>query len=1133
MRDGVSPKKLWCTQDSVSGNTLPFSMNPLASTFILSIENKPIVKHSMLWEKVATNNDKSGQAMQSHGDPSTPESFKVSHVTITSETPPVRDLETPTTPVNGNPPTPNLSELDIVTNYSLNPKALSFKTGSVAHYLDSSTASALCVLDDLDSDGELPHTILQNLRLKNVDKIIIGHININSIRNKIHLLAEMISGRVDILLISETKLDASFPAPQFFLPGYSEPRRLDRTANGGGLLLYLRDDIPAKPLPILMGNIECIIHEVIISKKKWLLLGIYNPNKSQISNFLSTLDKILCHYLSSYDNVLIIGDFNSAIDEEDMGDFCSLHNLKSLIQVPTCYKSTENPSCIDLILTNRPYNFQNSLVVETGLSDFHLLTVTVLKTTFRKRPPKICRYRCYKNYFRENFQLDLTTRLSGIDLYEISNDDYVALLMEVLNYHAPLKTKYLRANQQPFMNKELSKAHMKRSRLRNRYRKNKSEMNKRAYKKQRNYCVSIYKKVKKSYFENLQPSSICDNKRFWKTVKPLFSEKNVSTDNITLIENNVIVSEDKKVAEIFNCFFSNAVKNLNIDSYEHFSFDNYILCKENESDDPIITAIEKYEEHPSIIKIKEIKPENSYFTFKPTDLKCVIKLIDDLNESKSGPIESIPAKILKDHCDIISPKIVIDFNSSIKTGFFPDKQKLADVSPIFKKDVKLSKENYRPVSILTALSKILEKLMLCQISDYMREKLSIYLCGFRKGMSAQNCLLLLVEKWKKSLDKREKCGVLLTDLSKAFDCLVHDLLIAKLNAYGFDYISLKLIHSYLTGRLQRVRVNASYSSWRKIDAGVPQGSVLGPELYNINSNDLFLFLLLEIANYADDNSPFTVAPTIQKVLSNLELESTSLLSWIRNNGLKENLDKFHLLLSDPNEEFMIKVGKHEIKNSKSQKLLGIEIDNKLTFNEHVASICTKASQKLHALSRVSNFMTLSQRKVIMKSFIFSQFGYCPLVWMFHSRQLNSRINRIHERALRIVYKDNVSSFEELLAQDESFTVHERNIQTLAIELYKVAFHLSPKIMELVFPLNTQNTYPGANIFKSYNVKTVTWGTESLAHLGPKIWSIVPNDFKKFSLSKFTKKIRKWRTDKCPCRLCKTYICGLGFVNTVS
>ena len=109
--------------------------------------------------------------------------------------------------------------------------------------------------------------------------------------------------------------------------------------------------------------------------------------------------------------------------------------------------------------------------------------------------------------------------------------------------------------------------------------------------------------------------------------------------------------------------------------------------------------------------------------------------------------------------------------------------------------------------------------------------------------------------------------MLLTDLSKAFDCLVHDLLIAKLHAYGFDYRSLKLIYSYLTGRLQRVRINASFSSWREIFTGVPQGSVLGPELYNINSNDLFLFMLLDIANYADDNSPFSIAPTIPKVLS--------------------------------------------------------------------------------------------------------------------------------------------------------------------------------------------------------------------------------------------------------------------------
>ena len=185
------------------------------------------------------------------------------------------------------------------------------------------------------------------------------------------------------------------------------------------------------------------------------------------------------------------------------------------------------------------------------------------------------------------------------------------------------------------------------------------------------------------------------------------------------------------------------------------------------------------------------------------------------------------------------------------------------------------------------------------------------------------------------------------------------------------------------------------------------------------------------------------------------------------------------------------------------------------------------------MSWVCNFLSLSQRKTIMKSFVSSQFGYCPLVWMFHSRKLNNRINRIHERTLRIVYKDEVSSFEELLVKDESFTVHERNIQTLAIELYKAAYHLSPKIMEFIFPLKVQPTYEGESIFETFNVKTVSWGTETLAHLGPQIWSIIPNDMKKFSLSKFKRKIRKWKTEKCPCRLCKTYVRGLGFVTISS
>ena len=179
------------------------------------------------------------------------------------------------------------------------------------------------------------------------------------------------------------------------MQGYT-PHRLDRTANGGGLLFYLRNDLPTKPLPLLFGDIECIILDLTISKKKWVMVGTYNPNKSTISKHLSVLSKNLCHYLSSYDNVILMGDLNSEMKEEAMSEFCSLYNLVSLIKVPTCFKNAENPSCIDLILTNKPHSFQNSTVLETGLSDFHKLTLTVLKTSFRKKPPQVIKYQNFK-----------------------------------------------------------------------------------------------------------------------------------------------------------------------------------------------------------------------------------------------------------------------------------------------------------------------------------------------------------------------------------------------------------------------------------------------------------------------------------------------------------------------------------------------------------------------------------------------------------------------------------------------------------------------------------------------------------------------------------------------------------------
>ena len=759
------------------------------------------------------------------------------------------------------------------------------------------------------------------------------------------------------------------------------------------------------------------------------------------------------------------------------------------------------------------------------MSDFHKLTITVLKAHFKKHPPKIITYRDYKRFSNLKFREELDTLIFEPEVTNASNDDFVNIFMNIFNRHAPLKSKSIRANENPFMTRELRKAIMVRSKLRNKLNKKKTLDARLAYNKQRNYCTSLLRRTKKDYYEKLKPSDILDNKRFWKIVKPFFSEKVVTTDSITLVEDKEIYDDDTKVAEIFNNFFSNAVNNLFINRYE-------TLNEDLDERDPILKAINKYESHESIIKIKAYNNENDNFSFTPIEIQAISKLIRSLNKSKASPENSIPAHVIKENSDIFVPRIYHDFNSSIYNGIFPNNLKNADITPVFKKGDRLDKSNYRPVSILPPLSKIFERIMFFQINKYMDPKLSMYLCGFRKNMSAQNCLLVMLEKWRTSLDNKGSCGVLLTDLSKAFDCLIHDLLIAKLHAYGFDYNALKLVHNYLTGRCQRIRINSRYSSWNDIIFGVPQGSIIGPLLFNIYLNDLFMFCeKSNLANYADDNSPYSCNNDIEAVISQLESDSKILLNWVSCNGLKANPDKFHLILSDPCKEYAINVAEFSISNSLNKKLLGVTIDNKLSFDDHVGALCNKASQKVHALSRISHFMGIKQRQIIMKAFINSQFGYCPLVWMFHSRKLNNRINKIHERSLRIVFNDNKSTFRELLLKDNSVTVHERNIQTLAIELYKILNGLSPEIMSQVFPLKEDIKYCSQNKFKTRNVHSVKYGINTLTHLGPKIWAMVPDEIKvETSLMNFKTKIRQWIPSGCPCNLCKTYTYGVGYID---
>ena len=384
---------------------------------------------------------------------------------------------------------------------------------------------------------------------------------------------------------------------------------------------------------------------------------------SNIYHHLQCISKNLDSFSSKYENFILLGDFNAEISNHFMEDFCDTYNLNALIKEATCFKNPERPTCIDHILTNHPNSFCNSKTIETGLSDFHKLTITVLRQFFKKNEPNIIKYRNYKKFCNDTFRENLLEELSSQDLQASQLEKFREIVLKVFDKHAPWKKKYIRKNQGPFMNKALRKAIMTRSRLLNKFRTNRSNENNLAYKKQRNMCVNLLRKSKKSYYNNLNVKSVTDNKLFWKSVKPCFSEKSPIDKKITLIENDKIVSKEDEVAESCNVFFSNAVKILNLKPPQE------LTQKASHIDDPIIKAIHKYQLHPSIIKIQErmIKFESPTFSFQNLSQNELEKLFCSLKSSKAQQQNDIPTQLMKENIDIFCPFITENFDFCLKT----------------------------------------------------------------------------------------------------------------------------------------------------------------------------------------------------------------------------------------------------------------------------------------------------------------------------------------------------------------------------------------------------------------------------------------------------------------------------------
>ena len=642
---------------------------------------------------------------------------------------------------------------------------------------------------------------LESLPRKYPRNIVVGYININSIRNKLDNLSMMISDNIDILIITETKIDSSFTSSQFQIEGYKIPFRLDISERSGGILVYVKDNLITKELKVtLKHDIQAVYFELNLRKYKWLIVTIYRPPQQDLKYFVEQLSYILDQY-QCYENVVVIGDFNAEPNEKKLSPLIEDYNLYNLIKNPTCFKSSKG-RCIDLVLTNRKHSFMHSKPFETGFSDHHHMIYTILKSTFEKVAPKKITYRDYKAWSLEKFKQELTMNL--VITHPTDYTQFENVFMKAIEENAPEKTKIIRANHKHHVNKELRKAIMKRNRLKNIANKTKKDEDIKRYRAQRNLVVNLNTKTKRTYYKSIQAKSIENEKQFWKTVKPLFSNTNPMKEKITLIENGKILANDEEVAECFNEYFINITNGMGIDLSLKEVYDNLTL------DEMVVRAVKKYEHHPSIKQIKSINQGTNKFQFSHVNPNEVMRQIEALDKKKSNS-GKIPTSVLKATKEDVCPFLTDCINSAIYNCRFPDELKEANVTPKFKSKDATAKSNYRPISILPSVSKIYERALKNQITPFFQEKLSVILSGFRESYSTQHALIRVLELWRRCLDSSGIVGTILMDLSKAYHCLPHDLLIAKLEAYGFNNDSLQLIFSFLQSRYQRVNIG-SYKS---------------------------------------------------------------------------------------------------------------------------------------------------------------------------------------------------------------------------------------------------------------------------------------------------------------------------------
>ena len=903
-------------------------------------------------------------------------------------------------------------------------------------------------------ENEKPNTLAE-VKGDGKDFLIIN-INCRSIINKIeeiyHVFNEI---NPDIACMCETWFDESVPKQAYIPPGYKVIRH-DRTEaykqkygknHGGGVAIYYKDHLKVEKKTYLTEEIEEILWVHIKGKNSFLLGTIYRADYTDLlmenENGVSKLEENI-HKASELSNSLILtGDYNIDMINVNNKDTIKLHHIyepyemNQLINKPTRIDpKSKKSTIIDHIWTNVG-NIKSHGTFQ-GVSD-HL--ATYVKLNIKKETPenKVIKYRCFRNYNKETFTINLSEAIgnSSIEQYlaeqnvNSATDELLKVIQTTINQIAPIKEMLLKDKRKniAWFTAELRNLIINKNHYLSDYYSYGLEVFKNRAKAISNQINYLKRKLKKSFFNQKLNSAENNPNKYWQIINEITQrtdEKQATEpDNMTQIK-----------ADKFNEYFA--------------------------------TVGAKIQHNLKLnCKLKDLTGLQG-FSFKHEPQSSIEKLIDNMKTDVAVGNDDISAKIIKDGKEIIAPVLTKIINLSYDKNVFPKSMKIAKIKAIHKKDDYNDFSNYRPISILPALSKIFERSATNQLIDFLETNnvLSSNQHAYRKSHNTATCLFEVTNYLYQLIDDKKLAAVISLDLSKAFDSINHNLLLNKLSTMGLSENSILWIKSYLTNRQQFAQFKDYTSTNQAITAGVPQGSIIGPLLFLCFTNDLYTAFdeTHQIYSYADDTQIIVHANNEKQLTKKVEETIKKAQNWYTNNSMKNNTGKTEILYINSktnNRKIYINIvenGKRKTLHPKPfVKILGVHLDEKLNWEKHIRYVKRNATNSIRNIHRVNHLLPIKTRILLYLTLVMPHFDYADIIYGGCNKNSSKKLQVAQNFAIRSITgtKKSVSP-KESFAKLKFLDLEKRRLVHEAVFAQKSVLHKNPQRISLSYMQHYSN-----------------------------------------------------------------------------